>query len=210
MTRALALLDLLEDLERKGTSVIDLVTDGQPLLPWRLYPGESGIFDRGTRCQVYYHSHGSDLEAGHFHTVRLFANHTAHLVAISMTSGGWPQALFTLNLWAIGDAYESAANLRRYVRRFHLREQVGPPPLVRFANLIFQVFGPEMERLQEEKMVALADHRALHPDRDVFEDRSLEILSRVEVDLRARAGDVVSTISRCSTGEKTACPARCN
>jgi hypothetical protein len=196
MTLALELLNLLEDLERKGTRVIDLVTGGQPLLPWRLYPGESGIFDRRTRYQFYFHRHGSDLEADHFHTVRLFADHTVHLVAISMTADGWPHALFTLNLWAIGDAYEGAENLRRYVRRFLLREQVGPPPPVRFVNLMFQVFGPEIERLQDEKIVALAAHETAHPGRDVFEDRSLEITSRVEIDVRARVDAEASTIAR--------------
>lgn len=194
MKPALELLDLLDGLERKGTSVIELVRDGQPLVPWRLYPGESGIFDRRSGYQFYYHSHGADHEAGHFHTVRLFADHTAHLVAVSMTPDGWPQAFFTLNLWAIGDAYEGAADLRRYVRRFYLGERVGPPPLIRFVNLLFQVFGPEIERLQDEKIAALAAYRAAHPGHDVFEDRSLEVLSRVEIDVRARAGDVPSTI----------------
>jgi hypothetical protein len=202
MNPALELLDLVEDLEGKGTSVIELVRDGQPLVPWRLYPGDSGIFDRRSGYQFYYHSHGADHEAGHFHTVRLFADHTAHLVAVSMTPDGWPQALFTLNLWAIGDTYESAADLRRYVRRFHLGERVGPPPLVRFVNLIFQVFGAEIERLQDEKIAALAAHRAAHPDRDVFEDRSLEVLSRVAIDIRARAGEAVSTSPRGGTGDE--------
>lgn len=191
------LRNLLQELERKGTSVIDLVRGGQPVQPWRLYPGENGVFDRRTRYQFYYHSHGSDHEAGHFHTVRLFADHTVHLVAISMTPDGWPQALFTLNLWAIGDAYESAETLQRYVRRFHLAEQVGQPPLVRFVNLVFRAFGSEIERLQEEKIGALAAYRATHPDNDIFKDRSLEILSRVAVDMRACAREVVSTIPRC-------------
>jgi Domain of unknown function (DUF6969) len=195
MKPALELRNLLEELEREDTSVMDLVRAGQPLRPWRLYPGENGVFDPRTRYQFYYHSHGSDHEAGHFHTVRLFADHTAHLVAISMTPDGWPQALFTVNLWAIGDAYESAENLRGYVHRFHLGEQVGPPPLVRFVNLVYQAFGPQIERLQDEKIAALAGHRAARPGVDVFEDRSLEILSRVEVDLRAN-GVVVSTIPR--------------
>ncbi len=193
MTPAVELRNLLHELEKQGTSVIDLVRGGQPMQPWRLYPGESGVFDRRTRYQFYYHSHGSDHEAGHFHTVRLFADHTVHLVAISMTPDGWPQALFTLNLWAIGDAYESAENLRRYVRRFQLAERVGPPVLVRFVNLVFRAFGSEIERLQEEKIETLAAYRASHPDHDIFEDRSVEILSRVAVDLRAGARDVVST-----------------
>jgi hypothetical protein len=195
MKPALELLNLLEDLERRGTSVIDLITEGQPVEPWRLYPGEDGIFDRQTHCQFYYHSHGSDHEAGHLHTVRLFADHTAHLVAISMSRAAWPQALFTLNLWAIGDQYESAANLRRYAGGFQLRERVGPSPLVRFVNLVFRAFGPEIARLQEEKIATLAAHRAAHPDRDVFEDRSLEILSRADIDVRARGRGVGSTIT---------------
>lgn len=188
MKATLELLNLLEELERQGTTVIDLVTRGQTAEPWRLYPGEHDIFDRGTRCQFYYHSHGSGHEAGHFHTVRLFADHTAHhLVAISIGADGWPQALFTLNLWAIGDAYASAADLRRYVARFHLAEQVGPARLVRFVNLVFRAFGSEIERLQDEKVATLARHRAAHPDLDVFEDRSLEILSRTAIDVRAAA-----------------------
>ena len=187
MKAMLELRDLLEELERQGTTVINLVTRGQTAEPWRLYPGEHGIFDCGTRCQFYYHSHGSNHEAGHFHTVRLFADHTAHLVAISIGPYGWPQALFTLNLWAIGDAYASAADLRRYVARFRLREHVGPLRLVRFVNLVFQAFGPEIERLQDEKVAMLARHRAAYPDLDVFDDRSLEILSRTAIDVRAAA-----------------------
>jgi hypothetical protein len=195
VTPATELLALLEALERTGTSVIDLAREGQPGEPWRLYPDASGIFDRRTRCQFYYHSHGLAHEAGHFHTVRLFADRTAHLVAISMTPGGWPQALFTLNLWAVGDAYEGAASLKRHAARFRLGEHVGPVPLVRFVNLIFRAFAPEIERLQEEKIEALARYRASHPGHDVFEDRSIEILSRVAVDVRRRAASAAPAIA---------------
>jgi hypothetical protein len=187
---------LLEGLEREGTTVIDLVRGEQPFESWRLYPGESGIFDGSTRYQFYYHSHGAAHEAGHFHTVRLFADHTAHLVAISMSAEGWPHALFTLNLWAIGDTYESAASLRRYARRFRMAEHVGPPPLVRFVNLIFRAFELEIEQLQDDKIAALARYRAEHPEVDVFEERSLEILSRVEIDVRAPTAGIATSLRR--------------
>jgi hypothetical protein len=193
MSAVFELRNLLEGLERNATNVIDMVRDGQPLVPWQLYPGDSGIFDRRTSYQFYYHSHGVDTEAGHFHTVRLFGDHTAHLVAISMTTDGWPQALFTLNLWAIGDAYETTGKLRRYVRGFHIAERASPPPLVRFVNLIFQAFGPQIERLQEEKIEMLSRYRVAHPDDDIFEDRSLEILSRVAIDVRVTAAPIAST-----------------
>jgi hypothetical protein len=201
MNAVFKLRNLLEDLERNGTNVIDMVRGGQPLVPWRLYPGDSGIFDRHTRYQFYYHSHGVDTEAGHFHTLRLFDDHTAHLIAISMTADGWPQALFTLNLWAIGDAYETAEELRRYVRDFHL---AGPRPLVRFVNLIFQAFGPQIEELQERKVVTLSRYRVAHPDHDIFEDRSLEILSRVAIDIRTPAALTASTSRRLVNRRKPA------
>jgi len=189
MGSAEKLVRLLERLETGRTSVIELVTSGRVPEPWTLYPGEDGIFDRRTRCQFYYHAHeGSDREAGHFHTVQLFSDHTIHLVAISMASTGWPQALFTVNLWAIGDRDESAAQLKLYARRFHLDERRGDPRLIRFVNLAFQTFLREIERLQDMKAERLVEHRLAHPGVDPFADRSLEILSQVPIDVRARAG----------------------
>lgn len=189
MGSAEKLVRLLERLEALGTSVIELVTSGRVPEPWTLYPGEDGIFDRRTRCQFYYHAHGgSDREAGHFHTVQLFPDHTIHLVAISMAPTGWPQALFTVNLWAIGDRDESAAGLKRYARRFHLDERRGDPRLIRFVNLTFQAFRAEIEQLQDMKAERLVEYRLAHPGVDPFEDRSLEILSQVPIDVRARAG----------------------
>lgn len=179
------LVRLVEELESTGTSVMELARGGRPQEPWRLYPGEYGIFDRKTRSQFYYHSHaGSDHEAGHFHTVRLFPHHTVHVVAISMTDSGWPQALFTLNHWAIGDREEPVEALKTYARRFWIASGRGPDRLVRFINLMFRAFLPAIERLQDEKAAALAAYRAAHPGMDVSEDRSVEILSQVNIDAR--------------------------
>jgi len=183
VSAAARLARLLRDLERAGTSVMALARQGRPQAPWTLYPDESGVFDRATRCQFYYHAHaGARHEAGHFHTVRLFHDRTAHLVAISMTERGWPQRLFTLNLWAIGDAYAPPARLKRWAREWRLAETRGEPRLVRFVNLVFEAFRPAIERLQDEKAAALRAWRANHPGRDPFEDRSLEILSEVAVE----------------------------
>ena len=186
MTAAAELARLLEDLERAETTVMDLACGGRAPEPWTIYPDEYGVFSRKTRSQFYYHAHaGARHEAGHFHTVRLHHDRTAHLVAISMAPNGWPQALFTVNLWAIGDAYETAEHLKRYVRRFEIDERHGEPRLVRFVNLVFRVFLPEIERLQDDKVATLAAHRVARPGVDPFDDRSLEITSRVEIDLRA-------------------------
>ncbi|MGH7313291.1 MAG: DUF6969 family protein [Candidatus Rokuibacteriota bacterium] len=193
MTDAKRLVELLVGLEREGRTVMDLIRAGQPVEPWRLYPGEEGIFDRQTRCQFYYHAHGDGRdEDGHFHTVRLFHDRTVHLVGISMALDGWPRALFTVNYWAIGDAWEPAEQIKIYARRFRIDEARGPAPVVCFVNLVFRLFLGEIERLQEEKMAALAAQRLRHPAHDPFQDRSLEILSWTDIDLRRRVGTGVT------------------
>jgi hypothetical protein len=187
VTAAEELLGLLEEIEDAGTSVMELARGKRPQQPWTLYPSEYGIFDRKTRSQFYYHSHaGAGHEAGHFHTVRLFPDHTAHLVAISVGENGWPQALFTVNRWSVGDAYERPESLKGYARRFRIALDRGPARLVQFINLMFQVFLPEIERLQDEKEGTTEAYGAAHPDEDPYEARGLEVLSRVEIDVRER------------------------
>jgi hypothetical protein len=182
------LAKLLADLDRAGTSVMALARGGQPPRPWTLYPDEDGIFDRRRHSQFYYHAHpGAEHEDGHFHTVRLFSDHTVHLVAISMAPTGWPQALFTLNLWAIGDSYASPRNLSRYTREYGVESRKGDVRLVRFINLMFRAFRPEIEALQVAKGEAIEQYRAAHGGADPFEDRSVEILSRVEIDISSYA-----------------------
>jgi hypothetical protein len=188
MTAVVELARLLEGLGRDGVTVIDLACGGRAVELWTLYPGEYGIFDRKRGSQVYFHRHaGARHEAGHFHTVRLFPDRAAHLVGISMAEDGWPQALFTVNLWATGEAHDDVENLKHYVRRFQLDERRGPALLVRFVNLVFRAFRTEIERLQDEKAAAIDAYRAARRGRDPFEDRSLEILSRAAIDVRARA-----------------------
>jgi len=195
VTAASQLGEIVEQLHREGQTVMNLARAGQAPGPWQLYPNEYGIFDERTRYQFYYHSHGAGREEdGHFHTVKLFDDHTVHLVGISMAETGWPQALFTVNLWATGDVYESAETVRRYARNFQIDERRGPARLVRFVNLLFRAFLPEIERLQDEKIAALSSHRLAHPNRDPFRDRSLEVLSRVAIDVRQRPAAVVETV----------------
>jgi hypothetical protein len=178
---------VLEETDRAGTTVLDLVRRGRPQEPWRIYPGAMGIFDRRTRCQFYFHAHGDRRdEAGHFHTVRFFPDHTVHLVAISMTEDGRPRALFTVNAWATGERPEPSDAVKRYAREFRVGETRGPRALVRFVNLVFQAFLPEIERLQDEKDAVLAEYRRLEPGQNPYLDRRLEVLSRIAIDVGVR------------------------
>ena len=174
---------LVEELAAAGATVADLARAGRPPEPWTIYPDESGVYDLRTRSQFYFHAHeGASHELGHFHTVRLFRDRTAHLVGISVAPDGRPQALFTLNFWAIGDAEERPDTLKRYVGQFRVDERRGDRRLVRFVNLVFEAFRREIESLQESKARALAEYRRLGRG-EPAEDRSLEVLSHVTIGL---------------------------
>lgn len=187
MSAMAELTRLLQSLEREGKTILDLVCGGRIPQPWTLYPGESGVFDRTTGSQFYFHAHDDGrAEAGHFHAVRLFTDHTVHLVAISIAADGWPQSLSTLNYWAIGDRPALAADLKRYVRNFSIHPRSGDPQVVRFVNLVFRAFRSDIERLQDGKMATLTACGRDHPGSDPADDRSLEVLSRVDIDVRVR------------------------
>jgi hypothetical protein len=91
--------------------------------------------------------------------------------------------LFTLNLWAIGDRYASPRNLSRYTREYGIESRKGDVRLVRFINLMYRAFRPEIEALQVAKGEAIEQYRAAHDGAVPFEDRSVEILSRVEIEI---------------------------
>jgi hypothetical protein len=184
-TAAAEVVRLIEGLQRSGTSLAALVCRGEQPVPWKIYPGEYGLFDPSTGGQLCYHAHADwDHEVGHFHTFRYFTKGRAHIVGISMAPSGWPQALFTVNLWGTRDLYRRPETLKQYARRFHVAERSGYARVIRFVNLMVRAFVPEIEQLQDEREARLAAHRRAHPGVDPFEDRSLLVLSRVEIDVR--------------------------
>jgi hypothetical protein len=191
---ARALVRLVEGLAHRGTTLMALATGGGRTPAFRPYP-RPPIYDARTRSLLAYHRHVDDepwlREAGHFHAVRILRlrprEERASLVAISMSRGGWPRALFTVNLWSWRDRSQRAAQLRAHVRHFRLRVGGRCRRLARFANLVLQAYGPEIERLQEEKLQELARLRRRRPGAKVTADRSIDLLSSLAIDVRARA-----------------------
>jgi hypothetical protein len=177
------LIGFVTDLQRAGQSIVlELARAGPSAEPGRVPPTTVGVFDPRSRWHVYYHSHpGAEDEAGHVHALRRFGRYAVHVVGISMDLAGWPRALFTLNLWCLGEPYETAATLKRYARSFRMDPRGADPHLSRFLTLIFRAFLPEIEWVLDEKIRALATRRVVYPARDPFADRSLEVPSRLEL-----------------------------
>jgi hypothetical protein len=82
------------------------------------------------------------------------------------------------------DVWATPEQLKRYARAFRVESAQADPRLLRFINLVFGAFEREIAMLQDEKARAVEAYRAAHGDVDPFENRSLEILSRVEINVR--------------------------
>jgi len=86
----------------------------------------------------------------------------------------------------IGAAWETPANLKQYVGRLCIGTGRGPARLMRFVNFAFKAFRHEIEELQDLKERTLRAYAETHPGTDPLGDRSLEVLSRIEIDVLAR------------------------
>jgi hypothetical protein len=173
---------------------MSLATGGRRSRAFQIYP-DPALYDPRTRSLFAYHRHGRmtgwPTEAGHFHAVRVLRVRPrierAALVGISMSRRGWPQALFTVNLWTWKDRPQRAYQLKDHVRRFRIGPGLNPALLGRFANLMFRAYGPEIERLQDDKLRLLATLQRRRPSVDVRADQNVDLLNRCVIDVRARA-----------------------
>lgn len=171
------------------------------------YPADD-VFDGETHSQYYYHAHrGAAGEHGHFHTFLRAAGmppgvaplpHAgaepwpqgeealSHLIAISMDAYGFPAALFTVNRWVTGDTWYRAQDVVRMLDRYAIDHAFPSWPVNRWIGAMFRLFRPQMAHLLAQRDAVIADWAQRHPHGDVFEDRALEITSRLPISVEAQ------------------------
>ncbi len=167
-------------------------------------PGD--IFDPESHSQYYYHSHRGG-EHGHFHTFVREAgmgkkikpikkqshqdfmderdDTISHLIAISMDAKGFPIQLFTTNRWVTAENWYKADDVITLLDQFEI--DLVPPswPVNVWMTALVQLFKPLIKQLILERDEAIAAWALKYPDRDVFEDRELEITSERNLDVEA-------------------------
>lgn len=181
------------------------------------YP-KGDIYDDDSASQYYYHTHRSGAgEHGHFHTFLrakglppdvspapytgsgerpLGEEAICHLVAVSMDTSGLPIALFTTNRWVTGETFYGAENTIRAAARFEI-DHVDPClAMNRWISGLLRLFAPQIAALLRQRDVAIAEWQARHPDRDIFEDRELEITSHLAIDIDEQAARIDEEIAR--------------
>jgi hypothetical protein len=205
-------LECYRVLQKGGANIVGEILKGQgKFFEWNHYP-DGDVYDGETHAQYYYHAHRpEDGEHGHFHTfVRAKGmpsgvnpvpydgeeewpkgdDRLSHLVAISMDPYGFPIRLFTTNRWVTGENWYAAADARLMLDRFLMDHAYPSWPVNRWISAMFGLYRPYMEVLLDTRDEVIAAWREAHPDRDVFEDRELEVTSVLPISVDDHLGKV--------------------
>lgn len=184
------LLACYESLAARRAHLLAGLLRGRRPVRWRHYPAEDAI-DHETGYQYFYHCHApgerrGGAEHGHFHLFRRRApgRAPAHLLAIALTAKGVPHALFTVNQWVVDSALPGARAALHDLSRFEVRA-AGDPLVNRWIAALMRLYHPQIERLLADRDRRLKRGRAA-----LLEDRGVEVLSSLPIDVDARLAEI--------------------
>jgi len=195
-------------LAKTGDSVVDELLRGHgPLQPWQHYP-PGDVFDPESHAQYYYHLHPADQRAagdhGHFHTfLRPLGmppglrpavvpdgpgdgDALSHLIAIAMDGRGLPVGLFATNRWVTGEVWYAAPDVAAMLDAFVVDLARPSWPANRWITAMLRLFRPQIAALLEARDAVVACAAADRPLAEVLEDRRLEVLAQVSIDVEAQ------------------------
>lgn len=175
------------------------------------YP-QGDVYDGESHAQYYYHAHRPESgEHGHFHTFLRAAgmkrsvkpvpysgdgkrpkgkDALSHIVAISMDGPGMPIGLFTTNRWVTGETFYAADDVIDMVDRFGVEQSYPCLATNRTVSALIHLFKPQIVALLRLRDQTLADWKVQHPDRDIYEDRDLEITSIIDINVDRQIAEI--------------------
>ena len=200
------LKSVYSELAAKQSNVVrELLPKDSTIYQWQHYP-QGDVIDRVNHTQYYYHSHQSHdpdrmAEHGHFHiffrkaaldknVAPLFASkknladpkkdNLCHLVSIEMNEYGVPTALFTLNHWVVqGFEYPVKETIRAMENFIIINSSHGLTN--QWVTAMVQLFKPQITELLLHREKVIAHFQTEHPDQNVWEAKSLEVTSLLEL-----------------------------
>jgi len=192
-------------LTKTGDNVVgELLKNQGTFYEWNHYP-KGDIYDFETHGQYFYHAHAKGSrsgEHGHFHTFLRSKgmppgtapvsydgdvewpsgdDALSHLIGIAMDKKGFPVALFSVNRWVTGEIWYTADHVTRMIGLFEIDHARPSWPVNRWVTAMLRMFRPQTIDLVGQRDEAVEKWRRKHPDRDVFEDRELELTSHLKI-----------------------------
>lgn len=206
---ATRIVDCMHSLHRAGDNLVAAALRGSgDFLEWDHYPA-SDVYDPQSRAQYYFHAHPTDDRAdpdyGHFHTfLRLptgglgmngaraggnpavaddVEHSLCHLVAISMTSAGLPERIFTTNRWVTGECWQPASQVISLLDQFSVDLEHPSRALNIWLTEMLVLFRPQIESLLVQRDITVGRWQNEYRDIDAFENRELEVTSSMHISL---------------------------
>ncbi|MGD0186367.1 MAG: hypothetical protein ABSC25_14115 [Roseiarcus sp.] len=190
--------------ERGVNPVTEALGGASVVQEWAHFPA-GDVVDPATHSLYFYHAHVAHErmvdENGHFHTFvrakELYpdlepaapapagpeaANPVAHLVGISTDATGRLLRLFTVNRWVTGEAWYDADAVSRMLDRFDMSVEAPSHDLNRWVTAVVRLFRPQIVDLIRARDASVAEFKAAHPDRDVYDARDFRVTSQTPVD----------------------------
>ena len=195
---------LLQKHEQHGNVVREVLREQGTFYELEHYP-KGDVHDSDSHSQYFYHAHrGIDGENGHFHTflrakgmqgkpeavpydgeVEWPAGDDAlsHLIAVSMDPRGYPLGLFSTNRWVTGETWYKAEDVIAMLDSFKMDMLYPSWPVNIWLTECMRLFRPQIEELLIKRDESVDSWANKYPDKDVYEDRDLEVTSELLVDV---------------------------
>lgn len=167
---------------RSNNNLFREIADGFTLTKkFEHYP-VSDVYDPKSRYQYFYHAH-REGEHGHFHIFyRTPQDEFIQLLAISISSQGLPQALFTTNQWVTNEIIAPANEVKKLAEGFTI--DISDPSYLTNTYLkeLITFFKPHISLILEKRDLALDHLISLH-GKEVLKNQNIDLLSEVPVDI---------------------------
>lgn len=201
----------------KANIVGEVLKNQGTFYEWTHFP-KGDVIDWETNSQYYYHAHPKSErpdEHGHFHTFLRYEGMDetaapaplrfpqadaadrvgAHLIAISMSKKGLPIKLFTTNRWVTDETWYHARDVARMVDCFAIDHAHPSWPTNIWISSMLVLFRPQIDVLLAQRDRIINDAWARDDGHDVFEERSLNVLSEMSIDISAQVAAVADALS---------------
>ena len=107
----------------------------------------------------------------------------AHLIGISMDSEGVPKGLFATNRWVTDESWYSAEDTMAFLDRFRVEHASPNLAVNQWLTSFMRLCRPHIELLLRHRDQVIDAWQRNHPERDVLEDRALEITGYLPIDI---------------------------
>jgi hypothetical protein len=111
-----------------------------------------------------------------------------------MDAWGWPIGFFVTNRWVTDETWYPAEQVARLLPCFEIDHAWPSLPVNRALGALLQLFRPQIHALLRERDEAIRRRARVQPGADVLEDRDLEVLAEIRIDVGAQVAAVVARL----------------